>query len=151
MTMISADGSESVVARVSKYLEEYAGLKEDAPLWTNYLSASQFEYSITPLPSSKTVSTTITGVDTNEFHFAFQSNESTAEELERIQAFAFYEAFMIWMKKQTAEGILPQLGKGRTAKSIAATTWGFLYSQGESQTGIYQIQCVLTYEDNNSQ
>jgi hypothetical protein len=38
------------------------------------------------------------------------------------------------------------MDEGKTATAIEATGWAYLYEQGQSDTGVYQIQCRLTYE-----
>jgi hypothetical protein len=66
--------------------------------------------------------------------------------LERIENSGFYETLADWLEEQTKAGNLPTLDAGKTAESIEAVTWGFVYQQGESATGIYQITCKLVYE-----
>ncbi|MEN6300822.1 MAG: chloramphenicol resistance protein, partial [Anaerolineaceae bacterium] len=55
------------------------------------------------------------------------------------------EEFADWLESQTAAGVLPTPGTKKTAESIEATGWGYLFEQGDSDTGIYQIQCKLVY------
>ena len=87
----------------------------------------------------------INGGSLREFPFAFQSMASTADDLERLQNIGFYEAFADWLETQSLAGTLPTLGAKQTAEKIEALNWAYLYEQGESSTGVYQITCKLTY------
>jgi hypothetical protein len=137
----------TIIQAVKIYIATYTELATGAPLWVNYLGASPTAYSIVPLAGSKVVEEYITGGTVNEFPFAFQSMESTADELERLESLGFYEAFAAWLKSQTLAGTLPTLNTGQTPEKIEALGWAYLYEQGESGTGVYQIQCKLTYEE----
>jgi hypothetical protein len=136
----------SVLSGVKAYLAQYAGLKAGKPLWVNFLGSLPTGYSIVILPGAKTVETYLDGSSKKEFTFAFQSMESTADDLERVASSDFFETFSEWLDSQTLAGSLPTLGAKQTALSIEALGWGFLGEQGQSQTGVWQIQCKLTYE-----
>lgn len=136
----------SVLSALKTYLAGYSELKTGAPLWVDTLGAVPTQYSIMPLPGTKIVEKYIDGGSLREFPFAFQSTESTADDLERLENSGFYEAFADWMEAQTLANSLPTLASGQMAISIEALGWAYLYEQGESSTGVYQIQCKLTYE-----
>lgn len=123
-----------------------AGLASGAPVWTDFLGPNPPQYDIVPLPGSRIVEAYVNGGSLRQFPFAFQSVESAADELERIDNSGFFEALAAWFETTTEAGTLPSLGSGQTATAIEATGWAFLYQQGDSQTGIYQIQCRLEYE-----
>ena len=84
-----------------------------------------------------------------EFPFAFRSTESTAEDLARLENLGFYEAFAEWLREQSENEFFPEMDEGQTPTKIYATGWDYLFQQGDSQTGIYQIQCKLEYEQNS--
>ena len=130
---------------VKLYLATYTGLETDAPLWANHLGVETKEYSIVPLPGNRIIEQYLNGGYTREFDFAFQSVESTRDELERLKSIGFYEALADWFEAQTLAGIFPTLESPKLAEKIEALDWGFLLQQGESETGIYQVQCKLTY------
>lgn len=136
----------SVISALRTYLATYSGLVTGAPLWVDYLGQVATEYSITPLAGTRIIETNINDSTVREFPFAFQSTESTADNLERLENIGFYEAFADWLEAQTNAGALPTLATGKTAIKIQSLGWAYLYEQGTSGTGIYQIQCKLTYE-----
>lgn len=135
----------TIISALRTYIATYSGLTTGAPLWVDYLGQVPTEYSITPLAGGRIVEQYIDGGSVREFPFAFSSTESTADNLERLETIGFYEAFADWLESQTLAGTLPTL-TGKTALSIEATGWAYLYQQGDSNTAMYQIQCKLTYE-----
>lgn len=136
----------TIISAIKSYLENYSGLASGAPVWVDYLGPTPTEYVIVPIPGSRIIQEYISGKTIREFTFAFQSVESTADELERLESLGFFEAFADWLEHQSEVGDLPSLGANQEAENLEATGWGYLFQQGESQTGIYQIQCRLTYE-----
>lgn len=136
----------SILSAVQEYISGYSALKAGAPVWVNYLGTVPTEYAIVPLAGSRIIETDIVGNSIREFPFALQSMESSADELERIETQEFYEAFAEWLDSQTEAEDIPTLDTGKTATKIEALGWAYLFEQGNSSTGVYQIQCKLTYE-----
>lgn len=135
----------TIIAAIQTYLKTYTELDDNAPVWVDALGKVATEYAISPLPGTRIVEEYLNGASLREFPFSFSSSESTADELERVTNVGFYEAFAQWLDEQSDAGILPTLDAGMTAEKIESTGWGYLYQEGESGTGIYQIQCKLTY------
>lgn len=136
----------SLLSSIKTYISGYSQLATGAPLWVDYLGSEPIGYAIIPLPGTKVVETYLDGSSLREYPFAFQSMELTADEAERLDNNGFYEAFADWLETQSLAGTLPTLASGKTAVSIEALGWAFIYESGESQTAIYRIQCKLTYE-----
>lgn len=136
----------SIISALKTYIATYTGLKTGAPLWVDYLGSTHTQYAVIPLAGGKIVESYIDGSSTREYPFALQSMESTADDLERLENAGFVEAFADWLDEQTEAGTLPTLGTGQTPELIEATGWGYLYEQGNSDTGVYQIQCRLVYK-----
>ena len=136
----------SMIGAIQDYIKTYTSLKSGAPVWVDYLGSNPVEYSIVPLPGARVIESYIDGSSLRSYPFAFQSMESTADDLERLGTQGFYEDFADWLEEQTENGSLPTLGAGQTAESINVTGWGYLFEQGDSLTGIYQIQCLLKFK-----
>ena len=87
------------------------------------------------------------GSSLREFPFVFKSTQSTSDEPERMENSGFYEAFSDWLETQTEAGVLQTLtgSPAKTAEKIEALGWGYLFEQGQSGTGLYSVQCKLTY------
>lgn len=137
----------SIIEGIRSFIRTYTGLDENAPVWVEYLGNVPTEYAVLPLAGSRVIETYITGKRLMEYPFAFRSMESTADDLARLENNGFFEAFAEWLDEQTESGNLPDLPDGKTAESIEALGWGYLFEQGESDTGIYQVQCRLVYEE----
>ncbi|RUM43011.1 MAG: hypothetical protein DSY80_06280 [Desulfocapsa sp.] len=136
----------SVISAIKTYIETYTGIDSDAPIWVNYLHKEPVEYSIVPLGGSRNVSEWIHGNSgEREFLFAFQSSRFTAEEVDRVGSIEFFESFAQWLDDQSFNDNLPALPSGYTATNIEASGYAYLFEQGNSSTGIYQIQCVLEF------
>jgi hypothetical protein len=135
----------SIIGALRDYLAAYTSLEAGAPVWVNYLGPRATEYSILPLPGGRTVERYLDGGAKMEYSFALQSTESTADDLERIETLGFYEAFAEWLDAQTEAGSFPALDAKKEVERIEALGWGFIYELGQSATGIYQVQCKLTY------
>lgn len=136
----------SIVEGLRDYLKTYSNLDTDAPVWVGYLGAIPTEYSIFAIPGEKIIEQYIDGSSLREFPFSFQSMESTSDELTRLESIGFYEIFSDWLEEQTELGVLPELPTGKTPLAIEAIGWGFLYEQGQSDSGVYQISAKITFE-----
>lgn len=137
----------SMIEVVRDYLLTYAPMG-DALIHVDALGATPTEYAVIPMPGARVVEQYLDGGSLREFPFLIQSVFSTADEAARIENSSAYEDLADWLEAQTKAGSLPTLDTGKTAESIEAVTWGFVYEQGESATGIYQITCKLTYQQN---
>ncbi|MDD2921472.1 MAG: hypothetical protein PHQ36_04230 [Anaerolineales bacterium] len=136
----------SIITAVRDYLLTYDGLKDGALVTVDSLGSEPTQYAVIPVPGARIVERYIDGSSRREFPFLIQSTESTADDLERIENSGFYEALADWFEVQTDAGNLPVLDTGKTATEIEAVNWAFVYQQGESLTGIYQITCKVVYE-----
>jgi hypothetical protein len=123
----------------------YSGLADDAGFLIDVLNQEPVQYALVPLPGPRILETYVNGATVRGFPFAIQSMESTADDLARLETNGFYEALADWLEAQSEAGTLPTLGTGKTAETIEVLGHGILFEQGESGTGIYQIQCQLTY------
>lgn len=135
----------SIIEAIQTYIADYDQLVENAPLWVDYIGKEPTQYAISPLPGARILETDILGGTTREFPFAFEMVELTEDDAKRLENIGFFEAFADWLETQTHDGEFPDLGEGKTAEKIEALGWGYLFDAGESGTGVYQIQCKLTY------
>jgi hypothetical protein len=136
----------SIITALRTYIATYSGLATGAALSVDDIGSTPTEYAIVPLPGARIIETDLSGSTVREYPFAFQSTESTADDLERRQNNGFYENFADWLEAQTIAGVFPTLKTGKTPTKIETLGWGSLFEQGGSETGVYQIQCKLTYE-----
>lgn len=135
----------SILSAVKDFVATYPNLDSGAPITTDSFGKTPTWYSVLPVSGNPLIETDIIGNKKKQFPFVFQSVEYTADELERLDNIAFFEGFAEWLESQTDAGSLPSLDAGKTPLEIEAIDWAYLYEQGQSDTGIYQIRCRLIY------
>ena len=135
----------SLLSALKTYLKTNTSVAALAAVFVDFMGEEPDQLAIIPIPGNRVIETYINGNSKRAFPFAIQSVESTADELGRIQNSGFYEDLSEWFESQTKAGVLPTLGTGKTAESIETMGWAYLFAQGQSQTGIYQVQCRLVY------
>ena len=136
----------SIISALQTYIKTCDVLTSGALVNVDHIGPVPVEYGISPLPGARIVNHYISGKTLREYPFAFRSALYTTDNLTRLDNAGFGEQFADWLEQQTAAGNLPTLGAGQTATAIEATGWGHLYEQGQSDTGVYMIQCRLEYE-----
>lgn len=135
----------SLISAVQEYIKTYSALTANAPVWIDYIGKEPTQYAISPLPGARIIETFLDNSTTREFPFAFEMVELTADDATRLDNIGFFESFAEWLETQTKAETLPTLATGKTPEKIEALGWGYLLDEGESGTGVYQIQCKLTY------
>ena len=136
----------TLIASVRSFMEDFPLLEDGAIVMVDHLDARPIQYSVIPLPGEQIVENYINGSSLRQFPFAFQTAKSTADDLERIESIGFLENLMDWFEERTEDKDLPALENGKTSTSIEIASWGYLYEQGESDVGIYQIIGRLVYK-----
>jgi hypothetical protein len=136
-----------MIEAIRTYILTYSGLTANSPVYVDFLGTKPAtQYAVGSLPGAKTIEKYINGGSRRQFPFALEAAFSTADDAARIAASGFFEGLAEWFDSQTEAGVFPTLGTGKTAEKIEANNWVFLSEQGQSDTGIYQIQCILEYE-----
>jgi hypothetical protein len=138
----------TIISAVKTFITTCPSLGTGALLLVDHID-TPISYSIVPLPGERIVEKYLDGGSLREYPFTLQTAKSTADDLARIDSAGFSEIFADWLESQSELSTFTtalNLGTKKTAISIEETSWGFLYEQGESDTGIYQITCKLTYE-----
>lgn len=135
----------TIISSLRTYIATCPLLDAGALILIDQLGQEPIQYAIIPLPGERIIEKYLNGSSLREFPFLFQTAESTADDLERIENAGFQEQFADWLEAQTETETLPDLGSNKTADSIEAVQWGYLYENGVSDTGIYQISCKLVY------
>lgn len=135
----------TIIESVKNYIKTNPTIDNEIPVWVDFIGEKPGEIGIIPLPGNKIEETYLDGTTIRIFRFAIQSMESTADELTRLENSGFYEQLSDWFETQTEAGTLPTLDTGKTALEIETLGWGYLLNEGQSETGIYQVQCALRY------
>jgi hypothetical protein len=136
----------SVIQAIRDWFATYASLTTGSPVLVDFLGSKPDQYSVVPMPGKQTVWDVDYKNSERTYSFAIQSMLYTADDLTRITNGEFFEDLSDWLDSQTLAGSLPSLPTGKSAVQVIAETQGFIYSEGQSSTGIYQISCVLEYD-----
>ena len=111
----------------------------------DYLDSGVASYMIEAVPCKPVVKWYVNGTSIRQYAFHFSSREAySADIIEQLENSRFYENFAGWLENCSNAGDLPELTGGKVARSITATTPGYLYD-AEQGTGQYVIQCNLIY------
>jgi len=87
----------------------------------------------------------ILGNETWQYNAALQSREYTSDDLSRLNASAFTEAFTFWLSRKNRSGDFPELPDGMEPESISADNGMLLALDEDGDRGVYQIQIHLTF------
>lgn len=136
----------TIIEGLQAYFETYSGITgTGTPVLVDFLGKIPTTYSIVPLDGSRVIATYLNDSKEIQFPFSFQSRKYTIQDAQRIADSGFLEALGDWLDSQTEAGILPTLPSGKTAEKIQAVGHAYLSEEGQT-TGVYLIQCLLTYK-----
>ena len=135
-----------IIESVHSYIMGFPELK-DGCLLVDILGDKPVEYVVEAVPCDPVFKRYVDGDCQKQFLFIFASREFFSEDVaQNIANLGFYEEFEDWITDNNFEGILPDLGDGRSPISIEVTTRGYAFS-ADSNTARYQIQLRLIYEE----
>lgn len=134
----------SLLQAVKDYLLAFPLLQDDALFQSDHNTGSQVQYSILQLPGTKVLEEDLAGNKYCQYPFAFQSIESTMDELQRFANADFYDQLDEWIESMNDAEIYPTLQAHQTPERVETLSWGYLM-QEQTGTGVYQVQCRLLY------
>ena len=140
----------TVLSAIHLFLRTYTPLSDGTTLILTDQLKEAISYNVVPLPGTIWLERWIGGGGTKQFDFALQAAFQTAAEETRLNNSQFHQALSEWLDAQTEAGVLPDLPVGKTAERIEAVQAGFLYQEGQSGQGVYQINCRLVYSEEAS-
>ena len=133
----------SVIGAVRDWIaQECPYLSEFRELFVDYLRDAEC-YGIEVTPVQPILKRYLGGATIRQKAFSFCSVEVLSG-IDNIDTSEFFEEFQSWLESCSREGNLPDLGEGKAAQKIEATTDGYAYDS----TGLrvqYRIQCRLVY------
>lgn len=139
----------SVISRIRDFIAaECPCLGDFRELFIDYLEPEEDSYSLEVTPADSVVKRMINGDTVRRKAFSFCSREFY-NSLDNVDTSHFFEDFSEWLETCTASGKLPELGKGKEARSIRATTDGYLYDDNGIKCQ-YRIQCECIYYQKRS-
>lgn len=138
---------KGIIQVIQEFIESYPGLKLFDGIFpkvdVDTLEENAHSYMVENVPADPWIKKYLDGSGIKQVVFAITSREYY-EDCENIDTNNFYEGLSDWMDTRTREETLPELGTGKEALEIKATTPGYLYD-AECQKAKYRIQCQLKY------
>lgn len=135
----------SILEAIRTYMLEFPELKPNSALWSDHSAGDAIQYSIVQIPSTRVLAEYLDGKSDRQYTFAFQSTESTLDELARYENAEFFDKLDAWFEAQTENEQFPTLEANQFPEKIETLSWSYLM-QEQSGTGVYQVQCRLLYQ-----
>lgn len=121
-------------------------LLADQRLNANYLGAEPVEYAIIEAPTTPVLQSYLDGSSIRQRAVAITAvKDYSSDLLQQLAETGFWEAFAQWVETQNEAETLPDLGDGKTSLAVEVSATHYLL-QTTAQTARYQIQLLLTYE-----
>ena len=121
-------------------------LLADQRLNVNYLGAEPVEYAIIEAPTTPVLQSYLDGSSIRQRAVAITAvKDYSPDLLQQLAETGFWEAFAQWVETQNEAETLPDLGDGKTSLAVEVSATHDLL-QTTAQTARYQIQLLLTYE-----
>lgn len=121
-------------------------LLADQRLNVNYLGAEPVEYAIIEAPTTPVLQSYLDGSSIRQRAVAITAvKDYSPDLLQQLAETGFWEAFAQWVEAQNEAETLPDLGDGKTSLVVEVSATHYLL-QTTAQTARYQIQLLLTYE-----
>ena len=138
---------KGIMESIKAFIETYPGLKDFDGLFpkvdVDTLEENATAYMIENVPAEPWVKQYVDNTGIKQVVFALTSREYYAD-CENADTNNFYEAFAEWLDECTRNRTMPDLGPGKEAMEIRATTPGYLYD-AEGEKAKYRIQCAMKY------
>lgn len=139
----------SIISKIRDFIAgECPHLKDFRELFIDYLEPEEDSYSLEVMPAEPIVKRMINGDTVRRKVFSFCSRGFYSG-LDNVDTSDFFEGFSGWLEDCTLSGRLPALGEGREARSLRATTDGYLYDNNGIKCQ-YRIQCECIYYQERS-
>lgn len=134
----------SMLQAIKNYMLLFPYLEENVVLLSDHTSGKEMQYSILQLPGTRVLEEDLAGNLDCQYPFAFQSIESTLDELQRFENADFFDKLYDWFTEQNNQEVFPELREDQTPERMETLGWGYLM-QEETNLGVYQVQCRLLY------
>lgn len=141
--LLDLNKNKSLLETMKDYIQQYPDLA-DLDLHYDQTNSEPVNYSIQTAGLTK-LSEDVCGNQTWQYNALLQSREYTADDLSRLNASAFTEAFIWWVEEQNVSGNFPELADNFTPESISADNGMLLALDEDGDRGLYQIQIHLTF------
>lgn len=135
----------TIIDGVRAWLKTYEGLA-DGRLSVDFLPEEAKSYSVDTVPTTEIVKRYLDGSSIRQFLFCVSSREFYSDNIaQNVDNQAFYEGLAAWLERKSKLRQLPDIGTGRTVRSIEISSTAYPFVVDEHGTARYQLQLKLTY------
>lgn len=135
----------TIIDGVRAWLKTYEGLA-DGRLSVDFLPEAAKSYSVDTVPTTEIVKRYLDGSSIRQFLFCVSSREFYSDNIaQNVDNQAFYEGLAAWLERKSKLWQFPDIGTGRTVRSIEISSTAYPFVVDEHGTARYQLQLKLTY------
>lgn len=135
----------TIIDGVRAWLKTYEGLA-DGHLSVDFLPEEAKSYSVDTVPTTEIVKRYLDGSSIRQFLFCVSSREFYSDNIaQNVDNQAFYEGLAAWLERKSKLRQFPDIGTGRTVRSIEISSTAYPFVVDEHGTARYQLQLKLTY------
>lgn len=135
----------TIIDGIRAWLKTYEGLA-DGRLSVDFLPEEAKSYSVDTVPTTEIVKRYLDGSSIRQFLFCVSSREFYSDNIaQNVDNQAFYEGLAAWLERKSKLQQFPDIGTGRTVRSIEISSTAYPFVVDEHGTARYQLQLKLTY------
>lgn len=135
----------TIIDGVRAWLKTYEGLA-DGQLSVDFLPEEAKSYSVDTVPTTEIVKRYLDGSSIRQYLFCVSSREFYSDNIaQNVDNQAFYEGLAAWLERKSKLRQFPNIGTGRTVRSIEISSTAYPFVVDEHGTARYQLQLKLTY------
>lgn len=144
--MKTVQTEKKIIEAVKEFISTCPYLKSFVPVNTNFTDNEAYSYGISSSGEPSPLATYFDGSEERQHNFALYTRQFTSADVERMESIGFLEDFSRWLDEKTNRGELPDLGESREPISMQAYNGALFDISEDGESGLYQIQFNLIYE-----
>lgn len=135
----------TIIDGVRAWLKTYEGLA-DGRLSVDFLPEEAKSYSVDTVPTTEIVKRYLDGSSIRQYLFCVSSREFYSDDIaQNVDNQAFYEGLSSWLESKRKRRQFPDIGTGRTVRTIEISSTAYPFIVDDHGTARYQLQLRLTY------
>lgn len=135
----------TIIDGVRAWLKTYEGLA-DGRLSVDFLPEEAKSYSVDTVPTTEIVKRYLDGSSIRQYLFCVSSREFYSDDIaQNVDNQAFYEGLSSWLESTSKRQQFPDIGTGRTVRTIEISSTAYPFIVDDHGTARYQLQLRLTY------
>ncbi len=137
----------SIISGVKTYMQTCSYLQElTGGNYVDFTDAEPGNYGIMPLGDQRIKIYLRGRGEQRQYSFALYAKNFTFEDLQRVENCEFLEHLTDWVSEQDKNRNFPDIGSGKTVRSITCSGGMLFDTEKSGDKGLYQIQLQLIYD-----